>query len=51
MSMGVCLGLATLWKTWLDDRDNLFTATVFASLYYATMFSAWCVVIPGGSAL
>lgn len=41
MSMGVCLGLCTLWKTWLDNTDNLRTASVFAGMYYVTMFSAW----------
>jgi hypothetical protein len=48
MSMGVCLSLGTLWKTWWDDTDNLFTASVFASMYYVTQFSAW--YYPGSTA-
>lgn len=44
MSMGVCLGLSTLWKTWLDNTDDLFTVGVFASLYYVTEFIAWYAV-------
>lgn len=48
MSMGVCLGLGTLWKTWWDNNDNLLTASVFASMYYVTMFSAW--YYPGSTA-
>ena len=46
--MGVYLSLATLWKTWWDDTDNLFTASVFASMYYVTQFSAW--YYPGSTA-
>lgn len=46
--MGVCLGLGTLWKTWWDNSDNLLTASVFASMYYVTMFSAW--YYPGATA-
>ena len=48
MSMGVCLGLGTLWKTWWDDKDHLLTAAVFASMYYVTQFSAW--YYPGSTA-
>ena len=48
MSMGVCLALGTLWKTWWDNTDNLFTASVFASMYYITQFSAW--YYPGSTA-
>ena len=48
MSMGVCLCLGTLWKTWWDNSDNLLTASVFASLYYITQFSAF--YYPGATA-
>lgn len=41
MSMGVFLGLATIWKTWFDNKDDLLTAGVLASAYYVTMFSAY----------
>ena len=40
MSMGICLGLSTLWKTWYDNKDDLLTASVFAAIYYVTQFSA-----------
>ena len=46
--MGACLGLCTLWKTWWDDKDHLLTATVFASMYWVTQFSAW--FYPGSTA-
>lgn len=36
MSMGMALGLSTLWKTWLDDKDHLFTASVLSSMYYVS---------------
>ncbi|KAK4962755.1 hypothetical protein LTR10_000382 [Elasticomyces elasticus] len=48
MSMGVYLGLMTLWKTWSRDQDCLWTATVLAAAYYITQFSAY--YYPGATA-
>ncbi|KAK5702802.1 hypothetical protein LTR97_003748 [Elasticomyces elasticus] len=48
MSMGVYLGLMTLWKTWSRDQDRLWTATVLAAAYYITQFSAY--YYPGATA-
>lgn len=48
MSMGVCLGIGTLWKTFLANNDRLLTASVFASMYYVTQASA--IFYPGSTA-
>lgn len=53
MSTGLCLGLATAYYTWRPTNtgtisgamDNLFTATIFSSLYWITQVSA--ILYPG----
>ena len=54
MSMSVCLGLATLYYTWRSvppsaKKDSLFTATIFASLYWVTGMSA--ILYPGAKGM
>lgn len=39
MSMGICLGVGTLWKTFWANDDQLLTASIFASMYYVTQAS------------
>ncbi|KAK5257511.1 hypothetical protein BJ546DRAFT_348909 [Cryomyces antarcticus] len=43
MSMGVFLGLSTLYYTWRTPAtpDSLFTATMLATAYYITQLSSW----------
>lgn len=49
MSMGIFLSLTTLWKTWwANDNDNLLTASILASGYYLTQWSAY--YYPGSTA-
>lgn len=50
MSMGLALGLATLYYLWRPlkasaARDNLNTVTIFAALYWVTQLSA--ILYPG----
>ena len=48
MSMGLCLGLLTLYYTWRPTRapkDSLFTAALLGSLYWITGMSA--ILYPG----
>ena len=41
MSMGAYFSIVTLWKTWLDDKDHLLTASIVAAGYFVTQLSAW----------
>lgn len=51
MSMGVCLGLSTIYYALRPNssptlaKESLFTATIFASMYWATQASA--LMYPG----
>ena len=48
MSMGLCLGLLTLYYTWRPTHtpnDSLFTAALLGSLYWITGMSA--ILYPG----
>ena len=48
MSMGLCLGLLTLYYTWRPTRapkDSLFTAALLGSLFWITGMSA--ILYPG----
>ncbi|KAL2075050.1 hypothetical protein VTL71DRAFT_8830 [Oculimacula yallundae] len=57
MSLGLGLGLATLYYTWRSDnlrsvetkRESLFVAAVFGSIYWATGLSA--ILYPGTLAI
>ncbi|KAK0100510.1 hypothetical protein ONS96_007784 [Cadophora gregata f. sp. sojae] len=57
MSMGLGLGLATLYYTWRAGtlgsvamaRDSLFTAAIFGSIYWVTGLSA--ILYPGSLAV
>lgn len=46
--MAVCLSLGTIWKTFRDNHDHLLAASVFASMYWVTQFSAY--YYPGSTA-
>lgn len=50
MSMGLALGIATLYHLWRPlkaeaAKDNLITVTIFANLYWVTQLSA--ILYPG----
>jgi hypothetical protein len=55
MSMGLCLGLATMYYTFRrnasveKERESLFTAMIFGSVYWVTGLSA--ILYPGSLAV